>query len=697
MKILSNIVYLELSDFPESAHEYLFTAMKRARNGEANSYMNIPDPSDARKKLIYYDSVPKSALEKHKIGDKEAITTANRHKNITDQIKIDTTDLDFYLNIPKANPLATEYADIASWHKWCAKDALAYSRENGFASVDQLYEICIGLMNARNWRTWKIKNLRKFKDSIKPFKDALKGNFSKEDALQSLISAKFGTCNAGKLVIEPAAQALLVQLYSDPKKLSFTQTFMMYRLQAVQHVEAGKWSDKTIITEATIENYLKRPDVEQTWYLGRHGLQAWRRKFDHINKRIPATFANAKWVIDGTAIPLYYQEGKNAYARLNAFVVLDEHSWCVLGFMVSHSENSEQVIKSLQMACTLNKVLPHQIQFDNSAAIKSVRTQMVIEKIAKYGTPTQVGNARAKVIEPFFKQLFARILKFEDGYAFSPVMGKTLDSAQNRDALQVQIKAGLIPQGRASAIDHFIEVLNTWNKHTFNGLSSPLAKYRKSMEDTSELQRPFTHMMEVDAFWTMAGDFGKVEIIEDGKKKIATHFKAEEFTYNNWGLRLQIDNVKHDFDTMDAAWWSKSIGEKFNVKYDPTNIDRVYLYQNGKPVADENGKFVCLKNKEVYHSAIADHKEGEMAAIHSANNLRKEHKKQVIQRHKDTIELTKQDATYTPVTLGNMYPKELMNAVKSLTMEAETNNAPDEIEDAETVLVEPMKIDRFGF
>jgi len=698
---INDIVYLELSDFPESAHGYLWKACNYSRNGKGNSYHNIPDPKDQRRKLINYDTVPKATLEKYNIPSKEELLKNYQHRAIAEQIILDTKDLNFFLNIPKAHPLASEYADVASWHKWAAKDAMAYGKSMAMESVDDVYSICIDLMNKRGWRTWKINNLRKFKDSIKPFKEVLKGKNTPEEALQTLISAKFGTNNAAKLLIEPAAQNLLIQLYSDPKKLSFTQTFIMYKLQAQANVLKGIWSEKTLITEATVENYLKRPDVEQLWYLGRHGLQAWRRKFDHVTKRIPASFANAKWVLDGTQFPLYYQEGNSAYARLNVFVVLDEHSWCIVGFMVSESENSEQVRKSLLMACKLNGVVPYQIQYDNSSAIQSIRSQMVIQSIAKYGTATEVGNARAKVIEPFFKQLFARILKLEYGYAFSPVMGKTIDSAQNRDALQVQIKAGLIPQGRQAAIDTLVNVFNTWNSHDFNG-STPLSKYRKSMEETKEIQREFTHMMEVEAFWEMAGEFSKVKVIVDGKQKLETQFVPTDYTYTNSGLRIEIGKVKHDFDLLNADWWSKAIGEKYNVKYDPDKMEKVYLYKDGKPVESEKGELMYLTPKVALHSAIVDHTEGEMARIREANTLRKDHKKAILKKHSNTIELTKQDGTYTPVTLGNMYPKELMNAAKTLTLEAMNGtyieaNEPT-VSKTETVEVEPvLKVDRYGF
>ncbi|TAE62452.1 MAG: hypothetical protein EAY68_08660, partial [Bacteroidetes bacterium] len=108
-----------------------------------------------------------------------------------------------------------------------------------------------------------------------------------------------------------------------------------------------------------------------------------------------------------------------------------------------------------------------------------------------------------------------------------------------------------------------------------------------------------------------------------------------------------------------------------NIKYNPIEPDRIYLYKNGKPVADDEGNFLFLTEKQVLHSAMVDHTEGEMATIKEANELRKIHKKATINRFNSIIEETKKLDIYTPVIAENIYNKDTLNRAKALRWENE--------------------------
>jgi hypothetical protein len=80
MVILNNILYLSFADllglgFTEN---YLFKVTSQYRAGEISSYANIPDPTDARKKLIQYTSIPSKAITEKSIPSEAQLCRPSR-------------------------------------------------------------------------------------------------------------------------------------------------------------------------------------------------------------------------------------------------------------------------------------------------------------------------------------------------------------------------------------------------------------------------------------------------------------------------------------------------------------------------------------------------------------------------------------------------------------------------------------------
>jgi hypothetical protein len=102
-------------------------------------------------------------------------------------------------------------------------------------------------------------------------------------------------------------------------------------------------------------------------------------------------------------------------------------------------------------------------------------------------------------------------------------------------------------------------------------------------------------------------------------------------------------------------------------------MDRAFLYDGDKIVSDDKGRIVVAYEKTVLSMAIADRKPGEGATFHRLNDLRKQQYQLISNEREAMIEQTKLAGTFTPVTHDNLYPKEVMNAVKASQMEQQIN------------------------
>lgn len=676
MELFDNILYLSFFDLinygvPENT---LKSGCLRHRKEGFTAWEHIKVPKLGV--LIKYESIPAATVEKFNIPDKQTLLRIKSLQKIKDLVRVNFKDKEFYLNNPATHSLAHEYSKISAWLTFCASQKTKDARGFGFIGIDELYEVAMQLMQEEGFKTWKVGNLRVFKRRLQPFNNALKNEISREEALETLICKKVGNDNAAKLGTDQ--KALLVQLYSDDSKPNFEQVHTFYTRTAIRKIEEGEWTEKALVEVQTIQNYLNRPDVMQLWFLPRHGKKEYKNEFEPTIRRIAPSFANALWVMDGSPWHMYYRDGKNAYARLNIFPILDAYSWAVIGFSIDYNETSRQVITALHGACLRSGVLPYQLQYDNSSAIKSYQVQKCIKKISKYDTATKVGNARAKVIEPFFKHFNDRILKFLPNYAGSNITATKLDSHINRERLQSLLKEGNIPT-LEQAIQQMEYAFRLWNKHPFKGSKGPLDRYIESFEATRDKQRYFSHMMQVDAFWEMPGEMKKVKFEEDGKIHTKQIFEPKPYTFSMNGIQVErkdpgTGEVKFfEFDVENASFRAKNINRAFNIKYDPAKMDKVYLYLNDKPVCDDAGNFVAAYDKTAIHMALADRTKGEGHELHRLESLKKQQIEIVLNEHTAIVQTTKMNGSFTPVNHDNLYPKEVMNAVKASMMESGFN------------------------
>lgn len=671
---------------------YLSKVTTLFRKGIRSTYENINVTPELRaqlgidpavRNLIKYRSIPADAIAERSLPSEAQLRAQMSIRSMEDLVRdFAALHLDQAINYFKSNPHTyphnQELAAQACWLLFLASMKPSRAKALGSPSVEDLYIKAIELMQLQGWKRWKCNSLqvlrRKLKPFIRLFKKPLNGDFTVEDlhgALSSLVHKNFGNKNREKLT--EAIEAALFCLYANgDAKLTETQVYALYTAKAMEKIAAGEWDESALISLSTIRKFLQRPDIRQAWTALRHGSKEYANRYLIVTHRRPTSIANGLWVIDGTDWHRYYQQGDNAYARLNVFVVLDAHSWCVLGFYVSDHENNQQVRGALRSAVMLTGgYIPHQIQSDNAGPIIGYHGKRCIDVLTPHFTPAAVGNARSKIIEPFFRQYNSRVQRIYPGFAHSPVMSNTLNGKPNREALSLALRNGKLPD-KETAIRELHEGFGVWNRLPFKDGPSPLERYKQSLEASQAVQRRITEDMMVEAFYHMPGVLKTVKGIDArGQVVKLKRFIPELYTYTNNGIGVELNGKREFFWIDDPEINAQLIDERVFIRYDEQNPEKLYLY---KPIDDSeftplkiNGQHLVARHwsdEERFAHALIDMKEGEHKRLHEHLGKKKAQKAIVADKAQRYERLAKAEGVFIPITPHNAFPKEALSDAK---------------------------------
>lgn len=691
MVIINNQLYLSVKELCTSygfSQAQLDKKCSEFRSGDSKSYNNIKAVDhafgSAELTCISFDSIPEATRIEKGMPVREALLAASRQSQILALTGLDQDAYTFFLQSPdikatkshSREQIAKGKAEQVHLLAAIAKVKTKECALRGFSSKDEFYSACITSLNtlaeSRSWHAWKCTTLAGFRKRLKPFLQTSKGKASSQDCWSSLISKKVGNDNAQKLDLDQ--QSLLVQLYSNSSaKPNTEQVWAIYTRKAKEMIAAGLWTDKSLVTDSTVRQFLDKPSVKQLWYEARHGYQQYRNTFEPITKRERPTFANALWVIDGTPSHRYFQHGeKGRYFRFNIFPVLDAHSWCVVGFWLSETENTDAVLGALRSACMVTSTLPHQVLYDNSSAIQSFRAQEAIDKISIVAFAATAGNARAKIIEPFFHLFNQDVQRFRPGFTHNP-FALTLNNRPNREALAKLVKSQELPLAEA-ALNQAVEDLTIWNNtpRKFLAGMSPLGAYRKSVAATESRQRKFTKAIDIEAFYALPGEHKKVRTIEDGKPKLVSTFQPQLYPFTNRGIDITIKGRVVTYDIADERFRANFIGQHFSVKYEPNHErwsngeqpDELLLYLNNSPMMWKDEHLVA-KPVERFHMAVADYTPGERARLTESQQMKKRQRSLVQSDFEEILRHTKANGTYTEVITENAFDKNTLTEANS--------------------------------
>ena len=389
----------------------------------------------------------------------------------------------------------------------------------------------------------------------------------REGGYAVLISGKFGNSQASKIRTE-AQRSTMLALCKSGNNLNDAQVALAYN-------QAAKLQGWPKITAGTVANFRQKEGLVA--YAGSRGVREFKNNKAMQVKRSRPSGAMLFWVHDGWTAEFYYRT-KDGYAnRMNLEVVLDPCCNYPIGYAISTHENVNVIVEALGNAVRHarelfgERYIPYQIQSDNYAR---TATKPVYLVTCTHYVPAAVGNAKAKVVEPYFKYLnttYAQWMKNWSGFGVksrkevqpSPEwLNANKHNFPTEEEVIDQITK-IITLERAAKRDQYLEF---WGKTA--------EQYKRVMDDETFL---------LTYGWTN----GKGHILE------------------GCGLRVTIDGERIQYDSFDIAFREDAASKRWIVRYDPQDLSHVLA------VSTDDKRRYILEQKYEQPMALADRKEGD--------------------------------------------------------------------------------------
>ena len=411
---------------------------------------------------------------------------------------------------------------------------------------------------------------------------------SQEEGYRFLIHKNFGNRSAA-VVKDKEMEAVLHKLISLHNNLNSVQIMEEYN-------KVAEILDKPLINSpVTVDNYKKK--MELTTMQGRKGKKAVAntRKMQ-IHREAPHQ-ALTYWTLDGWTVELLYQKkavkankANERYKvttytnRKTIVVVLDACCKYPVGYAIGDHESPALIREALRNAVRHTKELfgnrykPLQLQSDN------YQTGIMVpfyQAMTKYYTPAALGNAKSKIIEPYFKYLNVKYCQEQANWSG---FGITSDKDNQPNMEVINANRHLIPD--EETLMGQIEAMMMKER------AKKIKDYMKAWEQTEDARKlPFS---DEEYLLLMGNTTGRTNHITGG------------------GLRLEMQGERIDYDTFDISL-REHYNEDWIVRYDPEDMSRVLISNAVRKGLKDAGKEIgtlrymmqrCMKSP----MALADQK-----------------------------------------------------------------------------------------
>lgn len=452
--------------------------------------------------------------------------------------------------------------------------------------------------------------------SYKHFKNML-NNFEK-NSYRSLIKDADGKVRRNAVKVgEDKAQSVLRQLLRKHNNFDNEQIAELYNGMA----DVMQW--KTI-DAVTVANYRKKWNM--TTISGRRGKKALDNNIAMQFKRKKPSYPLYYWTADGWDVELFYQKteknskGHNTTTytnRLTAVIVLDPFNNYPVGYAIGTNESPYLIRQAFRNAIKNierlfgTKYKPLQIQTDNYA---KENLKPFYQGTAVKHTPAKVGNAKAKVIEPWFKSLNKRLQLAPNWAGFGVTANK--EAQPNDEYLNKIRKQFPDRQGCENQIIRVLEQIRA--------------------ETEAEYIQTFAEMPAKD----------KIPMSEEYYL-----YKMGEITgYTNRlrgeGLLATLNGVQRTYDCFDLDF-RQNAHLDWAVKFDPDDLERVLVCD---AVSDKKGKLVeivgqhryMLEEKYLQPMALREQTDEDVAQKELTNNFNREMEAHILAQMQEDYDATQE-------------------------------------------------------
>ena len=431
------------------------------------------------------------------------------------------------------------------------------------------------------------ENSRKLRDKVREF-DTL--------GAECLIHKNYrsGSSNATK-VMEGEQRSMMIALISEHRNFDCEEIAKLYN----QWAQAHGWK--------TITGSLVRTVQKQTTFIttaSKHGAEAFRNSLSVTVKRKAPSEAMYMWVLDGWDAELMYQKkdskGRTTYHnRLTLEVVLDASKKYIIGWAVGESESAELIREALRNAerhveeLTGQMLKPFQLQMDNFA---KKALQDTYDGLAQYVTPARVGNAKSKIIEPWFREFNDKHCK----YAFNWSGHGVTASKRNQPNLDITLANKKNIPTLDEVVDQIAAIVGSHRAAT-------LPAYTEAIAALPEADRLVLTMKEYLSL------FGEL--------------RQEKYSLQSTGINMRVLGERHQYDMLpannteeavrEAIRFREHCWEKWNVRYDPNDYSHI-LVEN-----DQKTEQYVLTVKDVQPMALKDRKPGDYERLDAIRKFNK--------------------------------------------------------------------------
>ncbi|MBN2668780.1 MAG: kinase [Bacteroidales bacterium] len=462
------------------------------------------------------------------------------------------------------------------------------------------------------------KNVRRLREKAKNYK---------AESYESLIHANFNNKSAEKL--NEAAQMWAVSRWANQvnKCATITQLFHEYNARAEQE----NW--KVLKKEKTVRNFLYREDIKPLWYSHRYGSKAYKEKYAYqLSTKMP-TLRDSLWYGDGTKLNLFFLDENSKVSTVQVYEVMDAYSEVFLGYHISKTEDFEAQYFAYRMAVKTAGHRPYERVADNQGGHNKLENAGFLDKLSRLSVRTQPYNGKSKTIESAFGRFQQQILAKYPGFTGQNITTKKQESKANMEFILAN-KENLYTYDEMVAA--YIEARMEWNNAPHYATGVPRNQmYRES----NNPQAPEITMFEmVDLFWI--------------QREKPVMYSAYGLTFTHKGVKYTYDKKRAD-GMPDMDWHTKNIDKKFVIKFDPVDMDMIYIYtQDALGLRFETE----LTTKVEIHRGKQEQETGEMEYIQNVLQERKDKQvevqdaaQEILHEHEATAE---QQGYNTPKPLG---------------------------------------------
>lgn len=269
---------------------------------------------------------------------------------------------------------------------------------------------------------------------------------------------------------------------------------------------------------------------------GRQGKKVYGSKVAMQMTRKVTPMPLMYWTLDGWTVELAFQQRGDKgveYKRMVAVIVLDVHKKYPVGYAVGERETANLIRQANRNAIMHVKELfgayyvPWQVQSDNYQ-IKNLTP--FYQAMTHLHTPAEVGNAKAKVIEPYFKDLNKNYCQYMPNWCGFNINAEK-DNQVNREWLD---KVKHTFPDRAGVLKQIEMIISSERNKKLGEYKAGMAKWHAAGAEQDNTPEIITEIGWLRVFGKPLGD------------------RTNSIT--GQGIIKQINGVEYIYDSFDAAF-----------------------------------------------------------------------------------------------------------------------------------------------